>query len=100
LVPRPLFEDGAASGQEAIRRFEARAQPIPLVLSDLIMAGLDGKETIGRIREIEPGTKALYMSGYSRDVTICSGPLEAGTGFIQKPFSGDELSISIRDLLD
>jgi PAS domain S-box-containing protein len=100
LKARGYTIEGAASGQEAIRRFEARTQPIPLVLSDLIMAGLDGKETIGRIREIEPGTKALYMSGYSRDVTIRSGPIESGTGFIQKPFSGDELSISIRDLLD
>jgi two-component system cell cycle sensor histidine kinase/response regulator CckA len=100
LEARGYEIEGVASGEEAIDRFHARTHPIQLVLSDLIMAGLDGKQTIDRIREIAPETKALYMSGYSRDVTIRSGALAPGTGFIQKPFSGDELSNSIRELLD
>ena len=91
---------GAADGQEAIIRFEAREFPIQLVLSDVIMLGLDGRETIKRIREIEPSTKVLYMSGYTDDAIIRSAGLGPGTGFIQKPFSGDEPSASVRKLLD
>jgi two-component system cell cycle sensor histidine kinase/response regulator CckA len=90
----------AADGEEAIMRFESRVRPIELVVSDLVMLGLDGREAIARIRQIEPATKVLYMSGYTGDAIIRSGGLTAGTGFIQKPFSGDELAASIRELLD
>jgi PAS domain S-box-containing protein len=90
----------AADGAEAIARFETRDSPIELVISDLIMRGLDGRETTDRIRAIEPSTKVLYMSGYTDDATIRSGALGAGTSFIQKPFSGDALASSVRELLD
>ena len=89
-----------SSGEEAIRSFEARTRPIELVVSDLIMSGLDGRQTTDRIRLIEPATKVLYMSGYSEDVTIRSGGLDGATAFIQKPFSGDELAVCVRELLD
>jgi two-component system cell cycle sensor histidine kinase/response regulator CckA len=91
---------GAANGAEAIIRFETRDQPIALVISDLIMRGLDGRETTDRIRAIDPSTKVLYMSGYTDDATIRSGALSVGTGFIQKPFSGDALASCVRELLD
>jgi two-component system, cell cycle sensor histidine kinase and response regulator CckA len=91
---------GAADGDEAIARFETRDSPIELVISDLIMRGLDGRETTERIRAIEPSTKVLYMSGYTDDATIRSGALTVGTGFIQKPFSGDALAARVRELLD
>jgi two-component system cell cycle sensor histidine kinase/response regulator CckA len=91
---------GAADGAEAIVRFETRDSPIELVISDLIMRGLDGRETTERIRAIEPLTKVLYMSGYTDDATIRSGALTVGTGFIQKPFSGDALAARVRELLD
>jgi signal transduction histidine kinase len=91
---------GAANGAEAITRFETRDQPIALVISDLIMRGLDGRETTDRIRAIDPSTKVLYMSGYTDDATIRSGALSVGTGFIQKPFSGDALASCVRELLD
>jgi two-component system cell cycle sensor histidine kinase/response regulator CckA len=91
---------GAADGDDAIARFEERDRPIELVISDLIMHGLDGRETTERIRAIEPATKVLYMSGYTDDATIRSGALAAGTAFIQKPFSGDDLANRVRELLD
>jgi two-component system cell cycle sensor histidine kinase/response regulator CckA len=90
----------AATGDEAIRLFETREHPIPLVISDLIMRGLDGHQTVERIRELEPATKALYMSGYTDNAAIRRGPLGHSTGFIQKPFGGDELAARIRQLLD
>jgi len=91
---------GATDGAEAIGLFETRDRPIELVISDLIMHGLDGRETTDRIRAIDPTTKVLYMSGYTDDATIRSGALTAGTGFIQKPFSSDDLANRVRELLD
>ena len=91
---------GAPNGAAAIALFETRKSPIELVISDLIMQGLDGRETTDRIRTIVPATKVLFMSGYTEDATIRSGALTAGTGFIQKPFSGDALATCVRELLD
>lgn len=89
-----------ADGEAAVVRFETREHPVHLVISDLIMHGLDGRQTIDRIRAIDPATRVLYMSGYSDDAVIRTGGLTAGTGFIQKPFSGDELAARVRELLD
>jgi len=91
---------GAADGAAAIKLFETRKSPIELVISDLIMHGIDGRQTTDRIRAIVPATKVLFMSGYTDDATIRSGALTAGTGFIQKPFSGDALATCVRALLD
>ena len=90
----------AAGGEEAIARFATHERPIKLVVSDLMMHGLDGQQTIDRIREIEPTTRALYMSGYTDDAVIRTGGLGPGTSFIQKPFSGEELSTCVREMLD
>jgi len=90
----------APDGEQAIREFRKSAEPIHLVLSDFIMPGLDGRQTTERIRQIEPATKALYMSGYAADPGIRSGILPGGTTFIQKPFTADELAGRIRELLD
>jgi signal transduction histidine kinase len=90
----------AGGGEEAILRFETCERPIELVVSDLKMRGLDGSQTIDRIRVLEPATKVLYMSGYTDDEIIRGGGLRPGTGFIQKPFSGDELASRVRELLD
>ncbi|MDX6485383.1 MAG: hypothetical protein QOF43_536 [Gaiellaceae bacterium] len=91
---------GAANGAAAVALFEKRKSPIELVISDLTMHGLDGRETTDRIRAIVPATKVLFMSGYTDDATIRSGALGVGTGFIQKPFSGDDLARCVRHLLD
>ncbi|MGH2936342.1 MAG: hybrid sensor histidine kinase/response regulator [Gaiellaceae bacterium] len=90
----------ASDGEHALTEFRLAREPIPLVLSDVIMPGLDGPQTLERIRETAPQTKALLMSGYARDGNIRGGKLPPGTAFIQKPFSGDELVSRIRALLD
>jgi DNA-binding NarL/FixJ family response regulator len=64
------------------------------------MRGLTGRETADRIRTLHPGAKVLYMSGYTDDSAIVAGGLQPGTGFIQKPFSGDDLARHVRELLD
>jgi two-component system, cell cycle sensor histidine kinase and response regulator CckA len=90
----------AVDGEEAISQFTTHERPIQLVVSDIIMRGLDGPQTIDRIRELEPATKVLYMSGFTRDAAIRSGELAPGTDFIQKPFTGKELGARVRELLD
>jgi two-component system cell cycle sensor histidine kinase/response regulator CckA len=90
----------AGGGEEAIAQFAACGVEIPLVVSDLVMRGLDGQQTLERIRKIQPATKGLFMSGYTDGLLLRSDALDDQTGFIQKPFSGDDLAHRIRELLD
>jgi two-component system cell cycle sensor histidine kinase/response regulator CckA len=92
-----LVADG---GDDAIAQFAAHGTQIPLVLSDLMMKGLDGQQTLDRIRDLVPTTKALFMSGYTDGMILRSDALGEATGFIQKPFSGEQLAHRVRDLLD
>jgi CheY-like chemotaxis protein len=90
----------SSSGADAVRCFEARTGAIDLVVSDLSMPGLDGRETVELIRSSAPGTRALYMSGYTEDVELLESRAPAGTAFIQKPFRQDQLAHAVRMLLD
>lgn len=64
------------------------------------MHGLSGRETADRVRELQPRLAVLYMSGYTDDAVVRRGVLSAGTAFVQKPFSSDELARKVRGLLD
>ena len=90
----------ADTGTKAVELFETRDSAFDLVLTDLMMRGLDGHETASRIRDVNPTAKILYMSGYAADSTIRTDPLPANTAFIQKPFGGNELALKVRRLLD
>ncbi|KAB0670314.1 GAF domain-containing protein [Oryzomonas sagensis] len=69
---------------------------IDLVLTDIIMPGMNGKEMCDRIRELRPGTPALFMSGYTADVISAKGIPEASLHYLQKPFNLLKLSQMIR----
>jgi two-component system cell cycle sensor histidine kinase/response regulator CckA len=90
----------AEGGDEAFATVQQCDGNIALVLSDLIMRGLNGRQTVEGLRRLHPDAKVLYMSGYTDDTVIRSGPLEPGMAFIQKPFSGEELAGRVRELLD
>jgi CheY-like chemotaxis protein len=90
----------AGGGQEALAAVASSPVPIDLVLCDLIMPGMSGRETADRIRELQPGVKVLYMSGYTDDTEIRVGTLQPGTAFLQKPFGGGALADGVRSLLD
>jgi CheY-like chemotaxis protein len=105
IVATMLSERGytivaAADGLEAVECFETAEHPFGLVVSDLNLRGVDGQETIRRIRALDPSTKVLYMSGYTDDPIIRGGGLGDRTSFIPKPFSGDALATRVRELLD
>jgi two-component system cell cycle sensor histidine kinase/response regulator CckA len=90
----------AASGEAAVEISADASTPIDLLLSDLVMAGYDGRETAMRVRENRPLVKVLFMSGYSNNAAGGDAAVEPATGFIQKPFHGDELARRVRELLD
>ena len=75
-------------------------EPIHLVISDVVMPGMNGPRLIRRMNAYRPNLKVLYMSGYTDNVIAQHGILKKGVNFIQKPFSMEALSRKIREVLD
>jgi CheY-like chemotaxis protein len=73
---------------------------IHLLITDVVMPGMNGHELAKRLITHRPGLKILFMSGYTADVIAHQGKLTEGIHFIQKPFSTQELAIHIRETLD
>ncbi|MGD8833821.1 MAG: PAS domain S-box protein [Desulfobacteraceae bacterium] len=90
----------ASSGEEALDIYRKEQEKIDIVLLDMIMPGLSGEGTFGRLKEINPDVVVLLSSGYSLDGNA-SRILDCGcNGFIQKPYNIEELSTKIREVLD
>jgi DNA-binding response OmpR family regulator len=88
--------DGAAAMQIAV----AHEGVIHLLLTDVIMPGMNGRELAQRISEIRPQTRILYMSGYTENVIGHNGTLDAGVRLLQKPFTLRDLKSKVREVLD
>ena len=73
---------------------------IHLLLTDVIMPGMNGRELAQRISEIRPNVKILYMSGYTENVIGHNGMLDAGVRLLQKPFNLRDLKGIVREVLD
>ena len=89
----------AAQGEEAIafsRQFEGT---IDLLLTDVIMPGMNGRQVAERLAIERPAMRILYMSGYSADAIAHRGVLEPGLDYIQKPFSAESLAAKVRKML-
>jgi hypothetical protein len=71
-----------------------------LLLTDVIMPGMNGRELAQRISEIRPNTKVLYMSGYTENVIGHNGTLDADVRLLQKPFTLRDLKSKVREVLD
>ena len=105
VVTRVLAESGyrvlwACDGNEGIRLFEENREAIDLLVTDMVMPGMGGRELASRLEASRPGIKVLYMSGYTDDVINRHGALEAGLAFLQKPFTPDRFLGKVRELLD
>ena len=84
----------AAGPSEALDTLHQLAEPVSLVLTDITMPGMSGKEMADRIDRVQqPNVKVLYMSGYSDN-------METGLEFLEKPFSSADLLKRVRDALD
>jgi two-component system, cell cycle sensor histidine kinase and response regulator CckA len=90
---------GASGAKEALRAFAAE-DGIDLVLTDVVMPDLSGKELVAALRERGSDVRAIYMSGYAGDVVARHGGLEDDVPLLQKPFAADELLRTIQDALD
>jgi signal transduction histidine kinase/CheY-like chemotaxis protein len=89
----------ARSAANAIQVMEERNEEIDLVLTDVLMPGMKGRELVEKLTEIRANIKVLYMSAYTEDAAINIGVLNPGTEFIEKPFGPDDLANKIREVL-
>jgi CheY-like chemotaxis protein len=90
----------AANGTAALQLVEEQPERVNLLLTDVIMPGLNGRALAGRLELLQPGLKILYMSGYTDDAIMDHGVLESGTHLLHKPFSEENLIRKVREVLD
>jgi CheY-like chemotaxis protein len=90
----------AADGEEALQIVQAHPNPIHLLLTDLVMPGMSGRELAARLRLARPDTRAIFMSGYAGgEAPGAGGLLDEASAFLQKPFSAEELAAKVRKAL-
>ena len=85
---------------EAIRLVKEQGGMIDLLITDVIMPGMNGKDLAHNLQSMNPRLKYLYMSGYTADAIAQQGVLDEGVYFIQKPFSLPDLATKVREVLD
>jgi signal transduction histidine kinase/CheY-like chemotaxis protein len=89
----------ASNGREGLAFCQAHEGPIDLLLSDVVMPELGGRELADAALKLRPGMKVMFISGHTEDVVLKAG-IQKGTAFLQKPFMAGELAQKVRDTLD
>jgi CheY-like chemotaxis protein len=105
LIKRILDRQGytvllATSCEEAVRLSRAHAGAIDLLVTDVVMPRMSGRDLAQEMFKSRPGLKVLYLSGYTDNVIARRGILEPGVRFLQKPFTPEVLARKVRDILD
>ena len=90
----------AADGREALSLMKTHPGSIDLLLTDVIMPDINGKELFDRISAVHPDIRVLYMSGYTNDVIADHGVIDEGVHFLEKPFHIKTLAAKVRAVLD
>jgi PAS domain S-box-containing protein len=90
----------ASHGRDALRVASEHAEEISLMVTDVIMPGMTGRELADRLLEKRPGMRVLFVSGYTDNIIAERGMLAPGTAFLQKPFSPRHLAAKVREVLD
>ena len=90
----------AENGQDALRLFEASGEKIDLLMADVVMPDLSGREVAEALQAMDPHLKVLFQSGYTDDTVVRRGILRAEVAFLKKPFSLDDLARKVREALD
>jgi response regulator RpfG family c-di-GMP phosphodiesterase len=89
----------ARHGAEAIEISERHRGPIHLMVTDVVMPQMSGRELAQRLLPVRPDMRVLYMSGYTDDAIVRHGVLGAGMAFLSKPFTPDALAVKVREVL-
>jgi PAS domain S-box-containing protein len=89
----------ASDGNEAIAVAGRHPEGLHLLLTDVVMPGMNGKELSERLRALHPNMKVLFISGYTADVIAHRGVLDPGVAFLHKPFNPEELAAKVREVL-
>ena len=89
----------AKSGEDGIETAARHEGTIHLVITDVVMPGMGGRELVKQLAATHPTTRVLYLSGYTEDTIVSDGSIESGTAFLQKPFSLQNLSRKVREVL-
>ena len=105
LVQKVLKANGytvlvAGTGSDAERVAGAHAGPIHLLMTDVVLPGLNGREVARRLVAQRAGIRVLFLSGYTDDAIVHHGVLDPGVAFLQKPFSPAVLGRKVREVLD
>jgi len=90
----------ATNGLEAVAIAEERREPIHLLITDLVMPHLTGREVAERLTAIKRGMRVLFMSGYTEDTIVLQGVESATANFLHKPFNLVAMTTKVREILD
>ena len=88
----------AANGREALESFHSNGR-VDLLISDVVMPGMSGRELLDRIQETHPDVRVLFVSGYTDNVILRHGIEEGEVNFLEKPFSSKRLAAKVREIL-
>jgi two-component system cell cycle sensor histidine kinase/response regulator CckA len=89
----------APDGESALQLAGQHPGPIELLVTDVVMPMLGGRQLASRLRELRPNVKVLYISGYTDDAIVHHGILDAGIAYLQKPYTPDALARKVREVL-
>ena len=90
----------ARNGEEAVRICERHTEPIQLLITDVVMPEMGGRQVAERLTARKQGIKVLFLSGYTDDAVVRHGVMQAEVAFLQKPFTPMALANKVRDVLD
>jgi two-component system cell cycle sensor histidine kinase/response regulator CckA len=90
----------AEEGEDALKVSKEHDGPIHLLVTDVVMPGIGGRDLAERLQSVRPEVKVIFMSGYTDNAIVRHGILNQGVNFIQKPFASKSLARKVREVLD